>query len=97
MSPTVSEEHYTLIDRIIDCPDCTRYCHWCAWYAKNARDAGCGLSILPGHARITRHRCEWDQLKGTTCQTCGGNEKVRLVGQLERMDGSTADPGESHP
>jgi len=73
------------VDRLIACPDCHRECGWCAWYAKNARQCGCGLSAPSGHGDKTKRRCDWgEQLKGTTCPTCGGTERVRLVGHLER-------------
>lgn len=63
------------VDRVVDCPDCHRYCHWCAWWAKNARGSGCGAS--------GKRKCEWQEMKGTVCPTCGGNEKMRLVGQYK--------------
>lgn len=83
------------IDRIVSCPDCYRLCGWCSWYAKNAREVGCGLRVPSGsggprRGRRTRGRkaCEWgEQLKGTVCTTCGGAEKVRLVGKYERVTG----------
>jgi hypothetical protein len=73
------------VDRVVDCPDCHRYCQWCAWYAKNARQAGCGLSVPSGMGKSSKRRCEWEALKGTTCPTCGGSEKVRLVGHYEQI------------
>lgn len=65
------------VDRVVNCPDCYRLCAWCSWYAMNARGDGCGAS--------GRRRCEWESLKGTNCPTCGGTEKMRLVGNLERV------------
>jgi hypothetical protein len=74
------------VDRAVACPDCHRTCGWCSWYAKNARQAGCGLSVPSGLGYRTKRRCEWgEQLKGTTCPTCGGTEQVRLVGRFEPM------------
>lgn len=70
-----------VVDRIVQCPDCYRYCSWCSWYAKNARDAGCGTAMRKGGKR-----CEWEALKGTSCPTCHGTERVRLVGQLQPID-----------
>lgn len=74
------------VDRVVNCPDCYRECGWCAWYAKNARAVGCGLRVPSGGSRRSRKEttCEWDALKGTTCETCGGTEKVRLVGHYEK-------------
>lgn len=66
------------VNRIVPCPDCHRLCHWCSWYAKNARGAGCGTTLKRSR------KCEWDELKGETCPTCGGSTKMRLVGHLER-------------
>lgn len=75
-----------IVDRIVDCPDCHRSCGWCAWYAKNAREAGCGLSVPSGMGRPSKRRCEWgESLKGTTCATCRGTERVRLVGTLREI------------
>lgn len=69
-----------VIDRVVACPDCYRVCGWCAWYAKNARDAGCGTTIRKSK------KCEWEQLKGQACPTCGGTEKVKLVGEFRRLE-----------
>lgn len=68
----------TTVNREVPCPDCHRYCSWCSWYAKNARAAGCGTTLK----RSTP--CEWHELKGQVCPMCGGTEKMRLIGQLER-------------
>lgn len=75
------------VNRIVPCPDCHRECGWCAWYAKNAREVGCGLRAPSGSGRRAKTFCEWDAMKGTTCPTCGGTEKVRLVGHLEAVNG----------
>lgn len=75
------------IDRVVACPDCHRLCAWCSWYAKNAREVGCGLRVPSGAGVRTHRRCDWgEQLKGTTCPTCGGAEKVRIVGRYEALD-----------
>jgi hypothetical protein len=76
----------TDVDRVVACPACHDLCQWCAWYAKNARVAGCGLSVPSGGSRPTKDRCAWGEaLKGTTCGLCGGAEKVRLVGSYQRI------------
>jgi hypothetical protein len=83
----------TSVNRIVDCPTCHELCGWCSWYAKNARGAGCGLGVPSGHGYRTRHRCEWgEQLKGTKCETCGGAEKVRLVGTFEPLESPQSVP-----
>jgi hypothetical protein len=67
----------TTVDAVVSCPDCHESCGWCSWYAKNAREVGCGSGR-------SRHRCEWgERLKGTVCATCGGTERVRLVGHYQ--------------
>jgi hypothetical protein len=82
-----AERSLTAIDRVVACPSCHELCGWCSWYAKNARSAGCGLSVPSGYGYRTKRRCEWgEQLKGTTCQTCSGSERVRLVGRYEALE-----------
>jgi hypothetical protein len=73
-------------DRFVPCPDCHRHCGWCSWYAKNARSAGCGHGVPNGLYRPSKRRCEWEQLKGETCPTCGGTEKMRLMGKYEQVE-----------
>lgn len=77
---------------VVDCPACHQTCQWCSWYAKNAREAGCGLSVPDGYSRPSRRRCEWgEQLKGTTCDLCDGAERVRLVGHYEAVTPEATD------
>jgi hypothetical protein len=39
-------------------------------------------------------KCEWGEaLRGTTCPTCHGDEKVRLIGQTEPVTGQAARSG----
>jgi hypothetical protein len=65
--------------RVVACPECHAYCGWCSWYVKNAREAGCGSQWRKPKD------CQFEKFKGTACQTCGGTEKVRLVGHYERV------------
>jgi hypothetical protein len=78
MSNPPSTPRETLqVDRVVQCPDCYRLCEWCSWYAMNARAVGCGTLFY-------KKKCKWgESLKGTTCPTCGGTERMRLRGELE--------------
>lgn len=63
---------------IVNCPECHRECGWCSWYAKNARQVGCSSN--------SKKKCDWgEQLKGTTCELCGGDEVVRCVSSYTRI------------
>lgn len=65
--------------RIVPCPDCHHVCGWCSWFRKNARAIGCGAT--------GKHKCDYgSSLKGTTCPTCGGTEKVRATTTYARVE-----------
>lgn len=81
--------------KIVDCPECHEYCGWCSWYRKNAREAGCGLSVPNGLSKLTKRRCEWgESAKGKPCGTCDGSGKVRAEIIYRVLPASAPDGGQ---